>query len=393
MNLISTKTSSKILRSELLQLNFLPALLNRRLSMFLNLLLASTLTSCVSSQVIKGKTPPTKFPESSPLPTENSPPNSNPPQSPKRQTFKLTAWFTAADKYAKQNSDVATLMRKAKLLGVEKIYVSVWGQGCTSFRSQTMTLNGGIEVCPGFDWLTPLKNAAKSEGVTLIPWLEWGLHVPKDNPLYTKGKLSIIEAETKASIEVWQGMSAPRLNPFTASSTTFFSDLIIESAKFFDANEVQICDNHALKKSQLVALGKTALDFEVSFSKMIQKPNELGIKISLAALEHIAANSEYGINWPDWRSKGLVSEVISELYHFRSNPNGFASKALEEVGKGADQIGVYVGGAGGWTDEQIYSFASTTRSLNAGLALFEIGNFVANKNDSEIIDFYHRLNK
>lgn len=392
MKLFSLKSSSKIPRSGLHRLNLLPTFLNLFPGMFLNLILALTLTSCVSNQVIKGKTP-TKVPESTPLPTANSPTTSNPPQTAKRQTLKLTAWFTAANKYAKQNSDVVTLIRKAKLLGVEKIYVSVWGQGCTSFRSQTMVRNGGLEVCPGFDWLTPLKNAAKIEGVTLIPWLEWGLHVPKDNLLYTKGKLSIIEAQTKASIEVWQGMTAPRLNPFTESATSFFSDLIVESANYFEAKEVQICDNHALKNSQLVALGKTALDFEVSFSNIIQKPNELGIKISLAALEHIAANSEYGIDWPNWRSKGLVSEVISELYHFRSNPNGFASKASEEVGKGADQIGVYVGGAGGWTDEQIYSFASTTRNLNAGLALFEIGNFVANKNDSEIIDFLNRLNK
>ena len=362
---------------------------------FFKLILSTTLTCllshCVSNQEIKRKDQ--KGVGASPNLPEKPDVGSEAPGLPELQTLQLTAWFAAPSKYATQNADIVSLIHKAKLLRVTKIYVSVWGQGCTSFPSKAMINNGALERCPGFDWLTPMKNAAKSEGVTLIPWLEWGLHVPKDSPLYTKGKLTIIESQTKAAIENWQGMNAPRLNPFFPNTSAFFSDLIIEAAEHFEAKEVQICDNHALKMSQLKALGKSPSDFTLSFLAMLAKPKEKGIVISLAALEHIAANSEYGINWPDWRSQGIVSDVISELYHFRTNPDGFAAKAAEEVASGANQLGVYVGGAGGWSDEQIYSFASVAKSLKVGLALFEIGNFVGKKSDQEILDFSKRINK
>lgn len=307
-----------------------------------------------------------------------------PPLSPPLETvkdsykLKLSAWFSTPEKYTTSQAQVAELIRKAKLLGVETIYVSSWRKGCTYFPSQTMSSKGEAKICPGFDWLSPMLVEAKKSGIALIPWFEWGLHIPGASKLRTVGKLPIVEAET------WWDQDAPRLDPFSTDVISFFSSLFLESSAFFGVKEVHLCDNHALKQSQLALKKKTGEDFTRTIVETTAKAREAGIAISFAALESQAAKRSYGSDWSSWRKSGLISSITSELYTLRFKPSDFPQKAAEEVGVGADQLGIYVGAAGNWSEEQILGFIQESKKLKVGVTLFEIGHFTKNKSDEEL---------
>ena len=291
----------------------------------------------------------------------------------------LTAWFTAPAVFAKTEDDVRKLIEKSSILGIKKLYVSVWYRGCTAFASKVLLSKGGPEKCPGFDWLTPMKAEAKKVNIELVPWLEWGLHIPQTGQLSVKGLLPVVESET------WQGVAAPRLNLFHSEVSLFFSNLIIESASSVGSNEVQICDNHALKKSQLNLLRKTESDFTNALAGMIREPKSLGLVVSLGALEHNAAFQNFGISWPKWRKDNTVSEVISELYHLRSYPSQiYRNVAKEELSQGASQIGIYTGALGGWDDKQFVEFFKINSELGLGTAIFEIGNFMKDRTIEDV---------
>lgn len=293
-------------------------------------------------------------------------------------TLRLSAWFSNPEDYTTGSRQVADLIRKAELLGVEKIYVSTWRKGCTAFPSKVMAKWGEAKVCQGFDWLTPMLVAAKKSKITLVPWLEWGLHIPSASKLRTIGKLPIIEDE------VWWDQKAPRLDPFSPEVISFYSELVLEAATFFGVKEVHLCDNHALKNSQLTLKKKTAENFTQTIADTTANARKLGVSISFSALDSIAAKRDYGSDWPEWRKSGLVSDVTSELYHLRFNPSAFPAKATEEVAAGADQLGIYVGAAGKWTEEQILTYIQEAKRLKVGISLFEIGYFVKNKSDENL---------
>jgi len=292
--------------------------------------------------------------------------------------LRLSAWFSNPEDYTASPRQVSELIRKAELLGVEKIYVSTWRKGCTAFPSKVMAKWGEAKVCPGFDWLTPMLVAAKKSKITLVPWLEWGLHIPSASKLRTMGKLPIIEDE------IWWDQKAPRLDPFSPEVISFYSELVLEASSFFGVKEVHLCDNHALKKSQLALKKKTAENFTQAIAESTANARKLGVSLSFSTLDSIAAKRDYGTDWPEWRKSGLVSEVTSELYHLRFNPSVFPAKAAEEVKSGADQLGIYVGAAGNWTEEQILAFIQDAKRLKVGISLFEIGYFVKNKSDDNL---------
>lgn len=292
--------------------------------------------------------------------------------------FRLSAWFSNPEKYTTSSIQVADLIRKAELLGVEKIYVSTWRKGCTAFPSNVLAKWGEAKVCPGFDWLTPMLAAAKKSNITLVPWLEWGLHIPSTSKLRTIGKLPIVEDE------VWWDQKAPRLDPFSPEVISFYSDFILEASTFYGVKEVHLCDNHALKNSQLTLKKKTAENFTQTLTEATSKARNLGVSISFSALDSIAAKRDYGSDWSEWRKSGLVSNVTSELYPLRFNPSAFPAKAAEEVKAGADQLGIYVGAAGNWTEEQILGYIQEAKKLKVGITLFEIGYFVKDKSDESL---------
>ena len=263
-------------------------------------------------------------------------------------------------------------------MGVETIYVSSWRKGCTYFPSNIMTSKGEAKICPGFDWLTPMILEAKKSEIILIPWFEWGLHIPGKSKLRTIGKLPIVEEET------WWDQDAPRLDPFSPEVISFFSSLFLEASAYFGVKEIHLCDNHALKQSQLTLKKKTEEDFTRSIADTTAKARESGIAISFAALESQAAKRAYGSDWSDWRKSGLISSITSELYTLRFKPSEFPQKAAEEVGVGADQLGIYVGAAGNWNEEQIFGFVQEAKKLKVGVTLFEIGHFTKSKSDDEL---------
>jgi len=301
--------------------------------------------------------------------------------------FHLSAWFSTPEKYATSGAQVTDLIRKAKLLGVETIYVSTWRKGCTYFPSNTMTKLGEAKVCPGYPWLAPMIDAAKKSGISLVPWFEWGLHIPGTSRLRTVGKLPIVEDE------VWWDQNAPRLDPFSPEVVSFYSHLILEASSFYGVKEVHLCDNHALKKSQLLLKKKTAEDFTQTIVAATAKARDLGIAISFSALDSVAAKRDYGSDWSEWRKSGLVSNVTSELYPLRFNPSAFPAKAAEEVKAGADQLGIYVGAAGNWTEEQILGYTQEAKKLKVGITLFEIGFFVKDKTDDQLKLLYEKFGR
>lgn len=297
---------------------------------------------------------------------------------PLKEKLRVSGWFTASDRYFKTERDVIDFLEKVRRLSLDKVYVSVWSRGCTFYPSIVLPRLGGPPRCGGFDWLSPMIIEASKLGITLIPWLEWGLHLPAESPLIKSGKISVVEDE------MWHGLSAPRINPFIETNREFISELIFEAAQYFSSGEVHLCDNQALKTSQLSKIGKTTVDFSEVMRQSVLKTKQQGIKISAAVLESKAALATHGSNWPSWKQNKIVDELTSELYHLRENPSQFEAFASAEAKAGADSIGIYAGAAGGWDDKQIINFTAIAAQKGLSVSIFELGFFLKSRTFEDI---------
>lgn len=251
---------------------------------------------------------------------------------------------------AKTEKAIATLAD----LNFNTVYPTVWNWGYTLYPSEVAekVTNSKIDPIEGLqnrDVLKEIINHAHQHKMSVIPWFEFGFMVPADSQLaqlhpdwLTKRRdVSTIWLEGNVHERVW-------LNPLHPEVQEFITDLIIEIVSNYDIEGIQVDDHFgypsefgydpytvALYRQQhngkLPPIDNLNPDWiqwradqitayvETLFHRIkAVKPNVI---ISVSPNPQEFSLEKYLLDWAKWERKGLVEELILQVY--RDNMEAF----------------------------------------------------------------------
>ncbi|WP_414544880.1 glycoside hydrolase family 10 protein [Nostoc sp. CCY0012] len=258
-------------------------------------------------------------------------------------------------------------LNQLSALNFNTIYPVVWNRGHTFYKSHVAKKAIGSDAEPllnlmhgGQDVLTKIVQLAKPRNLSVIPWFEYGFMTPPNSKLakrypdwLTMGKEGI-KSTNEIPLEEINDNSAHRqawLNPLHPEVQEFILGLIVEVVSRYEVDGIQL-DDHFGMPVQLgydaftVDLyrrehqGKsppndpfnprwmrwradkiTAFMAEISQSVKAIKPNAI---ISLSPNSQSFAYKYYLQDWESWIRKGLIDELILQVY--RNNQNSFITE-------------------------------------------------------------------
>ncbi|HIK04107.1 MAG TPA: glycoside hydrolase family 10 protein [Trichormus sp. M33_DOE_039] len=252
-------------------------------------------------------------------------------------------------------------------LNFNTIYPVVWNRGHTFYKSNTAKLFTGSDVDPflnavhgGQDVLRKLLKLAKSKGLTVIPWFEYGFMTPADSALAKRypdwlttgqqGEKTISEMLPE-EINNEPTNKLAWLNPLHPEVREFILSLITEVVSNYDVDGIQVDDHfgmpvkfgydsftidlyqkeHQGKSPPLDPLNPEWMswrankitEFMAEIYKAVKeiKPN---IKISLSPNGKAFAYKNYLQDWETWVKRGLLDELIVQVY--RSDQTSFLAE-------------------------------------------------------------------
>lgn len=248
----------------------------------------------------------------------------------------------------------ATAIETLAKLNFNTVYPTVWNWGYTLYPSLVAEKITGSKIDPveGLqkrDVLAEIINHAHKNKMAVIPWFEFGFMAPADSQLaklhpdwLTKRQdNSTIWLEGNVHERVW-------LNPLHPEVQEFITNLIIEIVTKYDVEGIQV-DDHFGYPSDFGYDGYTVgiyrqqhegklppLDYlnpdwiqwradqitnyvETLFHRIKEvKPN---IIISVSPNPQSFSLEKYLLDWAKWERKGLVEELILQVY--RDNMESF----------------------------------------------------------------------
>lgn len=252
-------------------------------------------------------------------------------------------------------------------LNFNTIYPVVWNRGHTFYKSNAAKLLTGSDVQPllnfvhgGHDVLSKLLQLAKPQGLTVIPWFEYGFMSPPDSELAKRYPhwLTMGQQGEKTISEVLpeeiNNESTNKLfwlNPLHPDVQEFILSLVVEVVSNYDVDGIQFDDHFGMPVQfgydpftidiyQQEHQGKNPpsnyLDPEwmrwrankiTGFMEKIRKVVKQikpHLKISLSPNAQIFAYKNYLQDWETWVKKGLVDELILQVY--RSDQTSFIAE-------------------------------------------------------------------
>ena len=275
-------------------------------------------------------------------------------------------WLTNVDSdilHTRSNIEIG--LQRLKNLGFNTIYPVVWQRGFTLYPSKVVQEFIGFSIIenPNFfqnrDMLAELIETAKPLNLRVIPWLEYGLMAPPNSPLAQKHSSLLaldirqtpirlkIHDNNKPDIQVW-------LNPCQPKVQQFLVDLIAELVENYEIDGIQLDDRFGFpvelgydsftqnlyKTEQKVKVVPSNHQDSNWLSWGTKKNTELLTKIFQAVkskrsdcLVSISPNPlafakrYYLADWQSWIEKGLVEEIVLQVY--RDNFLSF----IAEIGK------------------------------------------------------------
>lgn len=270
-------------------------------------------------------------------------------------------------------------------LNFNTIYPVVWNRGHTFYKSNVAQVVTGSQTQPmlnlihgGQDVLAKLVQLAKPKGLSVIPWFEYGFMTPINSEIVrrypdwlTKGQQGINSIKETPPEEVDNGSIHQQawLNPLHPEVQKFILNLIVEVVTNYDVDGIQLDDHFGMP----VQFGYDAFtidlyrqehqdkspptnpfnsewmrwrankitDFMAEIYQAVKqvKPNA---KISLSPNSHGFAYKYYLQDWDSWVKKGLVDELIVQVY--RNDPKSFIANLEQPAVKFArTQIPVGIG--------------------------------------------------
>lgn len=261
-------------------------------------------------------------------------------------------WITNNDTthFMDQNKTQESVNLLAKL-NFNTLYPVVWNSGYVLYNSPIGQQEGIQPFDPrgyqGQDVLSDLIARAHQQGLLVLPWFEFGFMAPPTSELVSNHPQWVTQRQDGS--KTWTGAAGEVvwLNPFHPQVQKFITDLVLEVVTQYDVDGIQFDDHLALpndfgydpytialyqketKKSPPSNPNDTnwmrwrankITTFVAQLNKAIKdkKPN---ILFSLSPAIYGLSYYTYLQDWLDWIRKGLIDEVIVQVY--RTNLSNF----------------------------------------------------------------------
>lgn len=261
------------------------------------------------------------------------------------------------------------------------VYPAVWSWGYTLYPSQVAERatgykqglypdlenqgrNDALEAAQGDrDMLLEVVQTARERGLSVIPWFEFGFMAPASSPLAQRHPDWLTQKQgalPAAGLE--QEGRHPRvwLNPFHPEVQQFILDLVAELMANYEVDGLQLDDHFSLP----VAFGYdpytinlyrqehrgqappanpydaewtrwradkiTAFVDRVFWTVKARRPNAV---LSVSPNSATFAYTHHLQDWPRWREKGYIEELVVQMYrdNLASFRNALRDRALQQA--------------------------------------------------------------
>lgn len=256
-------------------------------------------------------------------------------------------WLTNVDSDVLFSRDrLNNALQRLARLNFNTVYPTVWNRGYTLYPSTVAERVVGQAMAPtpglqGRDILAELVEQSHQQGLSVIPWFEFGLKAPANSELvrrhpdwltYRRNSRRIVKGDENN--RVW-------LNPFHPLVQRFMVNLIAEIVTKYDVDGIQIDDHFGLpidlgydtftaQLYQRENRGKrpprnprdpawmrwrankiTELMTDIFQAVKTRKPNCL---VTLAPNSQDFAYKTSLQDWRTWEQRGLVEEIVLQVY-------------------------------------------------------------------------------
>ncbi|WP_413200234.1 glycoside hydrolase family 10 protein [Nostoc piscinale] len=265
-------------------------------------------------------------------------------------------------------------LQKLDELNFNTVYPAVWNWGYTLYPSNVAAkvIGRSLDPTPGLqgrDMLKEIVTEGHKQGLTVIPWFEFGFMAPADS-LLAKNRPQWLTSRSNGTKIVKEGIhDRVWLNPFHPDVQKFIQDLIVEIVRNYDIDGIQFDDHFGLPSelgydAYTVALykkehggkapSKNSKDPEwvrwrankiTDFMKRVFtaiKTTKKNCLVSVAPNPQRFSYEYFLADWQRWERLGLVEELVLQIY--RDDLNVFI-KELEypEVKTARSHIPVSIG--------------------------------------------------
>ncbi|MBD2596292.1 glycoside hydrolase family 10 protein [Nostoc spongiaeforme FACHB-130] len=317
-------------------------------------------------------------------------------------------WLTNIDSNVLfERNRLKNALQKLDELNFNTVYPAVWNWGYTLYPSKVAAkvIGRSLDPTPGLqgrDMLKEIVSEGHKQGLTVIPWFEFGFMAPADS-LLAKNRPQWLTSRSNGTKIVKEGIhDRVWLNPFHPDVQKFIQDLIVEIVRNYDIDGIQFDDHFGLPSelgydAYTVALykkehggkapSKNSKDPEwvrwrankiTDFMKRVFtaiKTTKKNCLVSVAPNPQRFSYEYFLADWQKWERLGLVEELVLQIY--RDDLNVFV-KELEypEVKAARSHIPVSIGIITGLKNknvpiDQIQTQVQKVRDRNfAGVSFF-----------------------
>ncbi len=230
------------------------------------------------------------------------------------------------------------------------IYPTVWNWGYTLYPSKVSESFTGLALDPteglqNRDVLAEIVTAGHEQGMSVIPWFEFGFMAPADSEL-AKRHPQWLTAREDGSTIWWEGDVHQRvwLNPLRPDVQEFMTDLIVEIVSNYDIDGIQLDDHfgypselgydeYTVKLYQEEHQGKLPpsdpqdadwvswradkiTSYVETLFHEIKRHNPQAI-VSVSPNPQDFSLNSFLLDWHKWERKGLIEELIVQVYRDR----------------------------------------------------------------------------
>ncbi|WYL94094.1 MAG: glycoside hydrolase family 10 protein [Gloeotrichia echinulata IR180] len=276
-------------------------------------------------------------------------------------------------------------LNQLSALNFNTVYPVVWNRGYTFYHSAVAQRVTGSDTQPllkfmhgGQDVLAKLIELAKPKGLSVIPWFEYGLMTPHNSELakrypqwLTNGQLGINSIKEIPPEEINNNFvnKLAWLNPLHPQVQELITALIVEVVSNYDVDGIQLDDhfgmpvqfgydpftiqlyqeehqgksppNDCFNSEWMSWRANKITDFMAEIYQAVKRIKPYA-KISLSPNSQTFAYKYYLQNWEDWVKKGLVDELILQVY--RDDKSSFIAELSQPAVEFArSQIPVGIG--------------------------------------------------
>jgi uncharacterized lipoprotein YddW (UPF0748 family) len=144
----------------------------------------------------------------------------------------------------------AAIQRLARL-NFNTVYPTVWNRGYTLYPSSVAQQVGGRSIDPhpglkGRDILAELVEQGHQQGLSVIPWFEFGFKIPTNSELVRRHPEWITYRRNTPRITKGDNNNRLYLNPFHPMAQRFLVRLVVEMVTKYDIDGIQIDDHFSL---------------------------------------------------------------------------------------------------------------------------------------------------